>query len=60
MIPVTLERKRMDDEWEEAISPLFSQYVSKFEAEYDKDYVIKAGTSSAISIDRFSKLFIIP
>ena len=25
-----------EDEWEEAMSPLFSQYVSKFEAEYDK------------------------
>ena len=36
MIPLTLERKRMEDEWEDAMSPLFSQYVSIFEAEYDR------------------------
>ena len=41
MIPITLKRKRMEDEWEEAMSPLLSQYASSFEAEYDKDYVIK-------------------
>ena len=41
MIPVTFERKRSLDEWEEALNPLFSKYTSKFEADYDSDYLIK-------------------
>ncbi len=41
MIPINLEHKTSLDEWEEAMNPIFSKYMATFEAEFDKDYVIK-------------------
>ena len=39
MIPLTLERKRMEDEWEDAMSPLFRQGLLDLDGRNSQKYL---------------------
>lgn len=41
MIPITIVTKPLIDQLEEAMNPIFSQYMASFPSEYDTDYLIK-------------------